>query len=52
VFNYVTEWAAKFVVGDYDINAKWDEFLDGLDSMGAYEIAEVYQTAYDRYKAS
>lgn len=52
VFNYVTEWTAKFIVGDYDIEGKWDEYISGLDSMGAYEIAEAYQTAYDRHMVS
>lgn len=51
IFNYVTEWTAKFVAGDYDIEDKWDEYLDGLDSMGVYEVQEAYQAAYDRYLA-
>lgn len=49
---YITEWTAKFIVGDYDLNAKWDEYVRGLDSMGLSELTAAYQSAYDRYANS
>lgn len=49
---YITEWTAKFIVGDYDLDAKWDEYVAGLETMGVDELAAAYQSAYDRHIAS
>ena len=51
VETYMDETLAKFVIGDLDINddAVWEEYLSNMDSLGAGEIAEIYQAAYDRY---
>lgn len=49
---YITEWTAKFVVGDYDLDAKWNEYIAGLETMGLSELTEAYQSAYDRHIAT
>ena len=49
---YITEWTAKFIVGDYDLDAKWDEYVAGLETMGMSDLTDAYQTAYDRYVGS
>lgn len=49
---YITEWTAKFIVGDYDLDAKWDEYIAGLETMGMNELKEAYQSAYDRHVAT
>lgn len=49
---YISEWTAKFIVGDYDLNAKWDEYVAGLETMGMSELKAAYQSAYDRHIAT
>ena len=41
---------AKFITGELDIDENWDEYIAELEKMGALEVLEVYQTAYDRTK--
>ena len=46
---YIDEWTAKFIVGEYNLETQWDEYLSGLERMGYEELRDVYQTAYDRH---
>lgn len=46
---YVDEWTAKFIVGEYDLETQWDEYLSGLETMGSEVLRDLYQTAYDRH---
>lgn len=45
---YMETAFAKFITGEWTVEANWDEYIDGLDSIGAFELQEAYQAAYDR----
>ena len=48
--NYYRSMGAKFITGELDIDENWDEYIAELEKMGAKEVLEVYQTAFDRTK--
>ena len=39
----------KFVMGEYNFEADWDNFINTLKEMGIEECIEIYQAAYDSY---
>ena len=45
---YRTEWFDKFVTGQEPLS-KFDEFVDGLNKLGAQEVVAVRQQQYERY---
>jgi putative aldouronate transport system substrate-binding protein len=45
---YIVESTAKFITGDADIAAEWDNYIAELESMGLQDVIDVYQAAYDR----
>ena len=45
---YITESTAKFITGDADIAAEWDNYIKALEGMGLQDVIDVYQAAYDR----
>lgn len=47
---YVLEWRLKFITGETPIS-EFDSFVSGLKSMGADQIQEINQAAYERYMA-
>lgn len=49
---YINEMVAGFVVGTYDVDAKWDEFQATLTQMGVEELVEIYQESYDNWLAA
>ncbi len=51
LYTYVAECIPKFILGEMDIDADWDGFVETCNSMGLPEVVEIYQTAYDRYAA-
>lgn len=50
VANVSDEYRDQFIVGDKDIDADWDEYLDALNRSGLDEVIEVYQAAFERYE--
>ena len=40
----------KILLGQADIST-WDEYLSQMETMGAQEYIDIYQTALDRYNA-
>lgn len=48
ISDYVKESFALFVVGEMDLDADWDEYLQTLDAYGLPTLLEVKQAAYDR----
>lgn len=48
---YVSQMEAKFVTGQESLD-NWDKYVDTVKKMGGERLAEVYQTAYDRWKNS
>ena len=49
VDTYHSEMVNKFIIGEEDIDAKWDEYIATMNSLGAEECTECKQSAYDRY---
>jgi len=50
VSTYMDEIVIKFMIGDADIDAQWDTYLDTMDSLGANEMIDIYAAAYERYQ--
>ncbi|MBB6673739.1 extracellular solute-binding protein [Cohnella nanjingensis] len=48
---YVRQMEAKFITGNEPL-ANWDKYLGTIKKMGGDRMAEIYQTAYDRWKKS
>lgn len=49
--NYVAEMKAKWVTGEMDVENTWEEYIKTLKGMGVEEYVQIYQEAYDAYKA-
>lgn len=52
VRNYVKNMRARFITGEDDIDAAWDEYVKNIENMRVAELLEQYQKAYDRYVAA
>ena len=39
----------KFVMGEYNFDADWDNFIAKIEEMGLQEAIDIYQEAYDNY---
>lgn len=48
---YVAEYFAKVVVGEYDLEATWDDYINNLKQMGMERYVEIYQQEYDAMQA-
>lgn len=46
---YMESAFAKFMTGEWTVANNWDEYMRGLESIGALDLVDLYQTAYDRY---
>lgn len=49
---YFKQMEAKFITGAESIDAKWDEYVRTLESLGLADYLAAYQSAYDRWAAS
>ena len=49
---YVTDMRAKFITGDADIEADWDQYVATLERMQLEELMKIYQNGLDRYNAA
>lgn len=47
---YMETSFAKFMTGVWTVEANWNEYINGLESIGALDLVDTYQAAYDRYK--
>ena len=47
---YVKEMTTSFIVGSKDVDKEWDGYLKQLENMGASQLIEYTQAAYDRVK--
>lgn len=45
---YMVQSAARFVIGDLDIDKDWDSYLEQLNKIGLKRYIELNQQAYDR----
>jgi putative aldouronate transport system substrate-binding protein len=51
VYGAVNEWFANFVIGNADVDADWDTYVQTLNDSGLEQLLEIYQAAYDaKYK--
>ncbi|RTE11245.1 ABC transporter substrate-binding protein [Paenibacillus whitsoniae] len=48
--DYRKETTARMIIGDMDIDKKWDEYLKNLDNMKLPRYLQIYQTAFDALK--
>ena len=48
---YQTEMRLKFITGQLDIDAEWDNYCTALEGMGIHTMEEINQAAVDRYLA-
>jgi putative aldouronate transport system substrate-binding protein len=48
----ITEYRARFIVGDMDIEEDWDQYVKDLGNMGRDRYVEIYQEALDTYMAN
>lgn len=46
---YISEWSAKFITGDKNLDSDWNEYIAGLETMGMSKLMAAYQSAYDRH---
>ena len=42
------EYRDKFLMGELDIGAKWNEYVDTINKMGLENVVKLYQSIYDR----
>ncbi len=49
ISTYVAEQVGKFLIGEADIDADWDSFVETVESMGIDEVVDAYTTAGERY---
>jgi putative aldouronate transport system substrate-binding protein len=51
VYGTANEWFANFVIGNADVEADWDAYIQALNDAGLPQLLEIYQAAYDaKYK--
>lgn len=48
---YQTEMRLKFITGQLDIDAEWDNYCASLEGMGIHTMEQINQAAVDRYLA-
>lgn len=48
---YAAECLPKFIMGEMDAEADWDEFVSNVESMGLQDVLDAYQSCLDRYYA-
>lgn len=49
--SYVNEMKAKWVTGELDLDASWEDYRKTLQNMGVDTYVDMYQKAYDAYTA-
>ena len=47
---YMESTFAKFMTGEWTVEANWDQYIKDLESIGALDLVDIYQAAYDRYQ--
>lgn len=49
VTDHVTQMAAQFILGQADLDAEWDSYVETLNTLGLPRMVEIYQEAYDAH---
>jgi putative aldouronate transport system substrate-binding protein len=47
---YINEMRAKFITGDADLDADWEEYINTLNRMGLEELFTIYKSGLDAYE--
>ena len=45
--SYIDQYVAQVATGDLTLDDSWDEYVGTLESMGAGQLMDIYQAAYD-----
>ncbi len=51
VDTYISEQRTKFITGEADVQAEWDNYIQTLKTLGMDEMISIYQAALERYNA-
>ena len=46
---YMESAFAKFMTGEWTVEKNWTEYMNDLESIGAIDLIDTYQAAYDRH---
>ena len=49
IFYQVDSYRARWITGEGDIDAEWDEYIKKLEGLGLKEMVTIYQSGYDSY---
>ena len=49
IATYAATEVFKFVMGEYNFDDDWDNFINTIEDMGLQDCIDIYQGAYDRY---
>ena len=49
ISTYVGEQIGKFLIGETDVDAAWDSFVETVETMGIDEVVAAYESAGERY---
>ena len=49
IATYAATEVFKFVMGEYNFDEDWDNFIGQIEDMGLQDCIDIYQGAYDRY---
>lgn len=50
--DYVTNAEVKFITGELDLNADYNNFIADLEAYGVLELLDIYNTYYNVYKSN
>ena len=45
--SYAEQYKAQVATGELDLDSSWDEYVSTMEAMGASQVQEIYQNAYD-----
>ena len=51
ISTYILENYGLFLTGDKSFD-EWEAYVDAIYAMGMQDIIDIYQSAYDRYRAA
>ncbi len=44
---YINQYGAQVIIGEEDLDESWDSYVETLNNMGAAELFDIYQRAFD-----
>ena len=48
ITSYRKDSVARFIIGDWDIESGWEDYLKEIKAIGVDEMLDIVQKAYDR----